>query len=136
MYAAMVALINKGTISNVSLSGHLGVVNQNQDGQIAAFVRDNNGTIANCISTLTLKYAYANTVATKCAIAVNNNGTISNVFVDKEVTGATNALAGANETLDAMLLTTADMKKAATYAEFSDKYWTIEEGSYPVLIKK
>lgn len=117
MYAAMVALINKGTISNVSLSGHLGVVNQNQDGQIAAFVRDNNGTIANCISTLTLKYAYANTVAKTCAIAVNNNGTISNVFVDKEVTGATNALAGANETLDAMLLTTADMKKAATYVE-------------------
>lgn len=135
-YAAMVALINKGAISNISLSGHLGVVNQNQDGKIAAFVRDNKGTIANCISTLTLKYAYANTVAKTCAIAVNNTGTISNVFVDKEVTGATNALAGADETLDLLLLTTAEMQTAATYGEFSDKYWTIEEGSYPVLIKK
>ena len=100
---------------------------------VAGFVCLNNGTIRNSVSFVKVLQSESTEPAGVNAVAKTNDGTIENVFVDKEVTGASHLLSAADAALDAYCLASAEMKSAATYADFDQTIWTITEGQYPAL---
>lgn len=127
--SAVLASVNDGLIENVMISGEIMGTNAN----VAGFVCLNNGTIRNSVSFVKVLQSESTEPAGVNAVAKTNDGTIENVFVDKEVTGASHLLSAADAALDAYCLASAEMKSAATYADFDQTIWTITEGQYPAL---
>lgn len=127
--SAVLASVNDGLIENVMVSGEIMGTNAN----VAGFVCLNNGTIRNSVSFVKVLQSESTEPAGVNAVAKTNDGTIENVFVDKEVTGASHLLSAADAALDAYCLASAEMKSAATYADFDQTIWTIAEGQYPAL---
>lgn len=130
--SAVVAAVNRGTIENVKVEGP-GEVMGAETNWVAGIAFNNLGTIRNCISLV--KLSNEGSYLSVAGIACNNSGTITGCFVDKTVTGISQILYAADETLDANCLETAAMQTASTFSAFSSEIWTVADGAYPVLNK-
>ena len=130
--SAGLAAENRGTVENVVIKESL--LQLNDGVYIAGIVFNNYGTIKNCIMSARIASNYGNTPCTIGGIAWNNvDGKIVNCFVDKKVTGITQALGAADEELDANCKTTDDLKNADLYADFDTDIWNITGDAVPTL---
>ena len=127
-----VASVNKGTISNIVVSGDIWCT----DVGVGGIAWDNHGVIENVIMLAKINHDY--TVANALGAIVwyqQETAVIRNCFVDSTATGLTSLTRMADATLDAGCLQTEAMKSAATYAEFDQSIWNIVDGEYPTLRK-
>ena len=127
-----VASVNKGTISNIVVSGDIWCKYVG----VGGIAWDNHGVIENVIMLAKINHYYeaANELG---AIAYYQQETavIRNCFVDREATGLTSLTRMADTTLDAGCLTSAEMKSASTFAAFDASIWNVVDGQYPTLRK-
>lgn len=127
-----IASVNKGTISNIVVSGEIWCT----DVGVGGIVWDNHGVIENVIMLATINYYYT-TANAMGAITYYQQETavIRNCFADATATGLTSLTRMADATLDAGCLATEAMKTAATFAAFDASIWNIADGAYPTLRK-
>jgi hypothetical protein len=125
-----VASVNKGTISNIIITGEIWCTDVNAGG----VVWDNHGVIEYVVMLAKVNHYYdqANAVG---AITYHQqeSASISNCFVDADTTGLTSLTRIENE--DSACKSTSAMKSAATYSAFDTNVWNITDGSYPSLKK-
>jgi CTP:phosphocholine cytidylyltransferase-like protein len=124
-----VAGINSGLIENVVTNINVEVLG----GSAGAFVSVNRGTIRDSYAIGQVVAGVPNTQSRSTGLVAANEGQLQNVFGDFERIGTTNYVAFDPTQNTNQMLNTENMKKAATYAEWNEAIWFIEDGFYPIL---